>query len=224
MTSFLLKVIAFICMVCDHLGKSIFIEFKFLRYIGHLAFPIFCFQLVQGYLYTGNKIKFMKRLFMFALISQVPFCLFMRNVYVFNVMFTLLFGIIAIAVYDMVNKILGIFSLVLLCFVAQFLNFDYGAFGVIIIFAFYIFRNNKIYMSLIFIVLVILNYSFNYKIPIKYLFYSNGMLPYVVFTCFSLVPILLYNNKKGRDTKYLFYILYPLHFIILIIIMKLKYM
>lgn len=76
MTSFMLKIIAIITMFCDHLGYAIFEKFSFFNYIGRLAFPIFAFQISEGYAHTKSKKNYLMRLAMFAVVSQVPFTLF----------------------------------------------------------------------------------------------------------------------------------------------------
>jgi len=107
MNSFILKIIACICMFCDHIGNVLFDEVTVLNYIGRFTFIIFAFQIVQGYIHTHNIKKYIKRLSLFALISQIPFTLFYHFVFesfAINVIFTLLFGLIAIFIYDKYNK------------------------------------------------------------------------------------------------------------------------
>ena len=76
MSAFGLKIIAIITMIIDHLGYAIFGEFSFFNYIGRIAFPIFAFQISEGYIHTKNLKKYFLRLFLFAIISQIPFMLF----------------------------------------------------------------------------------------------------------------------------------------------------
>ena len=224
MSSFVLKIIACISMFCDHIGDAFIGKLTFLNYIGRLAFPIFCFQIVQGYIHTHDIKKYILRLSLFALISQIPFMLFYHIVFdsfAINVIFTLLFGLFTILIYDKYNKSVGAGFCLLLGIIAQVCQFDYGFFGVFIIFMFYVLRNKKTAMSLVFALAVLIRYSIpllQYGLSLSYLF-SNGKYSMMVYsTIFSIVPILFYNGKKGKNVKYLFYIFYPVHLLILSVI------
>ena len=221
MSSFILKIIACISMFCDHFGDAFFGEVTFFNYIGRFAFPIFCFQIVQGYIHTHDIKKYILRLMVFAIISQIPFMLFYHVVFdsfAINVIFTLLFGLLTILIYDKYNKFVGVCSCLLLGIIAQVCQFDYGFLGVFIIFMFYLLRNKKIIMSITFAIAVIVRYYIpliQYGLPISYLFLGSKYSMLMYFTCFSIIPILLYNGQKGKDAKYLFYIFYPVHLLIL---------
>ena len=80
MTSFTLKIIALITMFIDHSGYVFMGSFSFCNFIGRIAFPIFAFQITEGYLHTKNLRKYFLRLFLFALISQIPFALFNQKI------------------------------------------------------------------------------------------------------------------------------------------------
>lgn len=69
-----LKIIAFVTMTIDHIGAVFFPEAVVLRIIGRIAFPLFAYCLVIGYARTGNIKKYLRRLFLFAILSQ-PFYL-----------------------------------------------------------------------------------------------------------------------------------------------------
>ena len=79
MTSFVLKIIAIITMFIDHLGYAVFNRFSPLNFIGRISFPIFAFQISEGYIHTKNVKKYLARLFIFSLISQIPFYLFINK-------------------------------------------------------------------------------------------------------------------------------------------------
>lgn len=230
MSAFILKVIALISMTLDHSSYVIFRGFSFLNYIGRFAFPIFAFQISEGYIYTKSLKKYFFRLFCFALISQLPFMLFtsMHSASLhLNIFFTLFLGLLAILIFDKLNKLeykniylhyfynfIGLIAVLLIAMLSEFSHCDYGYYGVLIIFVFHLFKNNKLLMSTAFVLSTIFYYLPNI------LRGSNTMI-YIFITlctCFSIVFIDLYNNKKGKDTKYFLYLFYPLHLILLYII------
>lgn len=226
MTSFVLKIIAVFSMVVDHLGYACFNKITFLNVIGRLAFPIFAFQISEGYIHTKNIYKYLIRLIIFALISQIPFYLFLSFVpnsspYGLNIFFTLSLGLLSILIYDkffgnksVLYKIFGFYCVTSLAIIALLLNCDYGAFGVVIIFLFYLFRNNKLVMSLAFILTCILYFLTS--------IIKNGYL-YLIMCIFSIIPIIFiwfYNGKQGYKVKYLLYLFYPIHLFVLYFIFK----
>jgi len=104
-----LKIIAVISMLTDHIGYVLFPGVMWLRIIGRLAFPIYCFLLVEGAVHTKNIGRYLLRLGAFALISEIPFDLaFKRSLFYphyQNVFFTLFLGLAMIAVMDRRRKL-----------------------------------------------------------------------------------------------------------------------
>ena len=200
MSSFVLKIIAIITMFIDHLGYAIFGKFSYFNYIGRLSFPIFAFQISEGYIHTKNLKKYFLRLFLFALVSQIPFMLFhsiISSDFSLNIFFTLFLGLLSIYIYDECKyKFLGIIASVLLALIAQFSHCDYGAYGVAIILIFYIFKNNIITSSMFFIIATLIRYF----LPcIKYGIFQKKYL--YLFIC-TIIPCLFfaaYNGKKGKN-------------------------
>lgn len=217
MSSFVLKIIAIISMIFDHAGYIIFSKFSFMNYIGRLAFPIFAFSISEGYKHTKNLNKYLLRLLIFAIISQIPYMLFIgsfSNDFNLNILFTLFLGLIAITGYEKINnKYLSLLLVVICCIIAHFCYFDYGWFGILIIFFFHIFKNKKALMNISFGISVIANYFYNFitTLRIEYLII-------ILFCLLSLIPINLYNEKKGKNIKYFLYIFYPLHLIVLYVV------
>lgn len=218
MSSFVLKMIAVISMCFDHFGYYIYGgTFSWCNYLGRLAFPIFAFQISEGYEHTHNLKKYFWKLFLFAIISQLPFNLFE---YAFgmelhlNIFFTLLLGLLAICLYDKSkNKIIGLLGSAICIIIGELLKVDYGYWGVLLVFSFFILKKNKILLPLGYLAIILLKY-----IPL--LIQSNYYYPYYLlatFTFLSIIPILLYNGKLGPKTKYLLYIFYPLHLFIIAI-------
>lgn len=216
MNSFHLKIMAVISMLCDHLGYFIYSgNFSFFNYLGRLAFPIFAFQISEGYLHTRNLKKYLFRLAIFAFISQIPFMLFEYSVgfnYTLNIFFTLFFGLLCIIAYDKIdNKFFSLLIIFLLCFIGEYIQVDYGYWGILLILLFFIFKNNKILMILSFLLMSIYKY-WSFLIT-DHFYYVHVLL--VIFTFSAILPILFYNGKLGLKTKYLLYVFYPLHLLIL---------
>lgn len=216
MSSFVLKIIAVITMFIDHLGYTIFGKFSFFNYLGRIAFPIFAFQISEGYSHTKNLKKYFLRLLSFAIISQIPFMLFhsiISSNFCLNIFFTLLLGLLSIYIYDKCKyKFIGILCGIFLSFIAQITNCDYGAYGVAIILIFYIFKNNIISSSIFFIIATMAKYF----IPcVKYGVFIKEYLYLFICTIIPTLFIVLYNGKKGKNTKYLLYLFYPIHLLLL---------
>ena len=211
MSSFILKIIALIAMTFDHTGKVLLFNNEILLNIGRIAFPLFAFQIVEGYHHTKNIKKYLLRLLIVALFAQFAYSQFFDG---FNTIFTLIIGLICIIIIDKEKDIPIKISLLLTIFLLSLiLNIDYGLIGVLIIICFYLFRNNKIKRSMLFSLLVIISYGITY--------FQNPEFSYIInlfATLSSLIFINLYNNKQGPKLKYLFYIYYPLHLYILWII------
>lgn len=236
MTSFALKLIALFSMFCDHFGDAFIGSFSFFNLIGRMAFPIFAFQISEGYTHTKNLKKYFLRLGIFALISQIPFSLFLRkfvdpNSLSLNVFFTLLFGLLAIFLYDYVckcfadsknsksenlrklhiDKIFGIILVLLIGSLASLLDTDYGFWGVIVIFAFYLFKDDKLAMTISFITLCVIRYG----LQILEYGYNIGYILLAIFTILPIAYINMYNGKQGKKIKYLLYVFYPVHLLLL---------
>ncbi len=217
MTSFILKIIGVITMLFDHVGDAIIGKFSFCNLIGRIAFPIFAFQAVQGYIYTKDFKKHMLKLFIFACISQIPFMLFLstftEEILTLNIFFTLFLGLLALFVYDKCkNKVLGFLFVILTSIIAYFIHVDYGTFGILLMFCFYFFKDKKGSMAITTIVLCFLRFVPDIiATPVLWYIY----IQYAIFTALSLIFILFYNKNEGPKAKYFFYIFYPLHLLIL---------
>ena len=245
MTSFTLKIIALVSMFCDHFGDAFVKNFSFLNLIGRIAFPIFAFQISEGFIHTKNIKKYFFRLGIFALISQIPFSLFVykflqASPFSLNVFFTLFIGLIGIYLFDNIDKayklsinesningvssdtkkikvkqflsnFIGFVIVILLAYVAEILNTDYGFWGVIVVFMFYVLKGKKLVTALTFFALCVIKY-------LPELILSNFHIIYISLALCTFLPIIFineYNGKQGIKVKYLLYIFYPLHLLLL---------
>jgi len=140
--------IALIAMFLDHLGVFIFPNNIYLRSIGRLSFPIFAWAIANGSIYTRNIYKYLGRIFILAVISQIPYQLlfgyFGMSDPGLNILFTFSISLVGIIIFKKTNnKFVRIFSVIVLSLAAYFTNSDYGAFGVLSILIFYIYHPSR---------------------------------------------------------------------------------
>ncbi len=229
-----LKLIAIITMFIDH-AAAVLIEMGYfkvneaaaenntgvivldfvMRAIGRIAFPIFCFLLVEGYVHTRSKWKYLRNLIIFGLISEVPFDLaFQGDPLVLtynNVYFNLMFSLLMMMCWDKITKgsfkesgvatrIMAISMVIVIAALATVTFTDYYCFGPLLVFFMFIFRGKKLPMFLSGLVVLFIT-------GITELF---ALVDYALF--FN------YNGQRGRQRKMLFYLFYPVHLSILVLI------
>lgn len=217
-----LKLIAMITMLIDHtavillsdrewattsfevVGISLSV-YSILRRIGRLAFPIFCFLIVEGFIHTKDRRKYGLSLALFAVISEIPFNLMVSGQWACidkqNVFFTLLLGVVLLCILEYVHPpYKQAACLIALCIAAYILHADYGLRGVLLIGMLYVLRGQTILQTLF-----------------AYPMLSGGVAAWCAF-----VPINMYNGKRGfiqgKPLKYAFYLFYPLHILLLLIV------
>lgn len=237
-----LKIIAIISMLIDHIGASILTAYLthngamaatyggmasiqelepsmqkwailwwvMRMLIGRLAFPIFCYLLIEGFLHTRNVWKYAGRLFLFSLISEVPFDLGFYQTYWFtghqNVFLTLFIGLMVLVGMQAVSKgsrlgkpvrvILDILIIAAGGYLSLVLRTDYALFGVLFIVLLYVGRKNK---------------------PVQITAGCVGcvFLLAEITAPLAFLPIGFYNGERGWKLKYVFYVFYPAHLLIL---------
>ena len=217
-----LKIIAMASMLIDHVASQLlrnnftFTEplitighhsitwYYLLRSVGRLAFPIFCFLLVEGFQHTHDRWKYGRNLFVFALISEIPWNLTHGgHIYGWsqNVFFTLFLGYLALCVVrrweeDRQNRHLALRILALIV-AGILLRCDYGSCGISFILLLYVLRHNEIFRT-----------------AIGCCFLGSRWIAGLAF-----IPIAFYNGRRGFIQgpfgKYLFYAFYPLHLLAL---------
>lgn len=240
MTVFVLKLIAIITMLIDHIGAILYPGNLKYRIIGRLAFPIFAFLIAEGYSHTKDFKKYISRMFIFAMISQIPFYLafygngaFESNQIMnyfrgnFNVLFTFLLALFAVWSYDNLDKTLSIVITFSLCFLATSLNVDYSFYGVLLVYVFCVIKS-KIGKIVGFFIVHLLYLWQSYGIitiaggalSVNTLAFMNTEMTLVMLMPLaSSILILLYNGKLGnKSLKWFFYVFYPAHILILYLI------
>lgn len=213
-----LKYIAFLSMLIDHTNKALIYPIlnegilqhisNLFDIIGRIAFPLFAFFVVEGFFKTKNRKKYLTNLFVFAVISEVPFDMFLTstffNMRANNVLFTLALSLITIWIIDILkNKLenkpptlwylVSVVVIIISCFISMQFGLDYEHHSIIIVYLFYIFYNKPVvgcalaYLSIITEVWSILGFGL----------------------------VLTYNGERGKQNKIINYWFYPVHLLIL---------
>lgn len=200
--------------------------YEVMRYIGRMAFPIYCFLLVEGFLHTRSVAKYAVRLFLFALVSEVPFDLALKGQWwsfeCSNVFFTLVIGLLLIWALsyvekfyefwqeknwdDFIGKLIvgiagGFAAIVLGRFAEVILMTDYGMAGVFAIAVLYLLRRMK-------------EIAFAVAVMVLSVMSSNTE----ILALLMLIPLMKYNGQRGKGIKYVFYAFYPVHLLVLALI------
>lgn len=214
-----LKLIAMITMFIDHVASHLlrhqemfvtplftyhnkaFTWYFVLRCIGRLAFPLFAFLLVEGFIHTRDRYKYGRNLLVFALISEVPWALTHKGFHLLghNVMFTLFLGFLGLCALEHYRSNRRRLAQVLLGLLALSFVFraDYNGAGFAFIILLYTLRHHRLLQAVL----------------------GSSMLPMKWIAGLAFIPINMYNGQRGfiRGTfaKYCFYAFYPLHLLLL---------
>lgn len=205
--------IAIVTMVVDHIGLFFFPQIIWFRVVGRLSFILFAWLIANGARYTKNIDRYIKRLLIFALISQIPYSLafyVLGAEQALNIFFTLALGLIAIKFIKQTdNYKVWAAAIIVTSLIAELINSDYGALGVLSISLFYVFYNNigqtAVSQTILYLLFSLLNPQNNISI----------IQPAALI---SLAFIKEYNGKSGPRFKYLFYAFYPAHLVVLILL------
>lgn len=229
-TSAQLKILALSAMLLDHIGVVLFPEQLWMRCAGRIAFPLFAFELVQGYIHTRDLRRYALRLLLLAAVSEIPFNLAIGASFFYpwrqNTVWTLLCGLVACFCADALageNKLslrlaylLGLIAALLL---SELMMTDYGTGGVMFILLFLLTKNGGAVgavaqlVGMLALCLLLLGGRTivvgAFELEVEY------------FALLSLPFIWLYNGRRGahgRALQYAAYAFYPAHLLILWII------
>lgn len=215
MSSSDLKIVGIITMLIDHIGAIYFPSVFIFRLIGRIAFPIFAFLIVEGYVHTKDFKKYILRLLAFAIISEVPFDLAFDNTWFYigsqNVLFTFVIALLVIHTFEFEqNNILKVLEIVVLVAFSIIFNTDYSVFGIAMVVVFYVHRDKKLLKCLLVVGINLLLGSLIVNAG------GFSLMNFVqAFAILAIPFIWFYNGKKGKNLKYLFYAFYPVHLLVL---------
>lgn len=223
-----LRLLAIGLMLVDHLWYTGVLKSVWWTCLGRLAFPIFAFQIVEGYFHTHHYRRYCGRLLLFALLSEIPFDLMTAGVWFSpdhqNVMFTLLLGLICVhALHEgeqasATPEQLKHFCIVAVCLLLSLAcNTDYSVLGVMTVMVLDLLRQAPKLWQLS-AMIFLHGIAFGGASVAVYLFGIPLGLPIQSFAVLALLPIWLYNGEKGpggKSFQWLAYCFYPLHMLLL---------
>jgi len=236
-TSAGLHIIAMACMLLDHIWATAGLSWDWMTCIGRMAFPIFSFMAVEGYFHTSSFRRYMLRLLVFALVSEIPFNLMYSGslFYPFhqNVLWTFLIALSCIRLMETIKSkgqtwvfYLSSFFIIMLGWLFGMIGMvDYYGAGVLIVLTFYFFHGQN-WWCLLGQVLTLfwLNRNLGGLLYTINLFGMELEFPQQEFAMLALIPIWLYSGRQGLHNKvfqYACYLFYPIHSLLLAGIAKL---
>ena len=240
-SSNVLKIVAMVTMLIDHIGfmligngklygydmslynyvsvmptaKYWVILYRLCRIVGRISFPIYSFLIVEGFFRTNNLFKYIVRLTVLALLSEIPYDLMVSNT-IFsinsqNVIWTYVISLIMLAAIDRLREY-PVFQFIIVAFsafIAWFVRTDYNYIGVVLIAFYYATCMDKNLRSLGSGIITFLSSLQNN--------YGAGAL--------STFFIHFYDGTKGSfDFGRLHYWFYPVHMLILYAIVYFSYL
>ena len=231
-TSLSLHILAMGFMLCDHLWGTIVPGHDWLTCIGRIAFPIYAFLLVEGYFHTKNLKKYVSRLLIFAILSEIPFNLAMGSRVFYpihqNVLWSFLIALWLIHLNEKARKsgkvwkriLTGGLTVVLGYILGLVTMVDFYHAGILMVLVFYFFRGRKWWNLLGQIVFLwyintelLGGYGYEFQLwGQTHFFQRQG------FAMLGLIPIWLYRGKQGYHNKFIqygCYAFYPVHLLIL---------
>ncbi len=246
-----LKIIACITMLIDHIGAGIIYPvvnndlypgtvsfdqinavYTVMRFVGRMAFPIFCFLLVEGFIHTHSRLRYFLSLLIFGLISE-PFFditfyfkndIFNSNIIQViksnqdyysshcNVFFTLLLGFLAMWAIDLSFKLTGRLHTPII--------FSWILTALSIFLAIFIAEKIKSDYHGYGVALIIIFYMLRFIEPINLIagFLALGSFGTEAHAFPAFILLFFYSKKQGRklgNFKYFFYAFYPVHILLI---------
>lgn len=203
-----MQIIAMLTMLIDHIGYIFFPGELAWRYVGRIAFPIYCYALVQGHIHTSSRARYLRRLLVIALITQIPYNLAL-DPGGWNVVFTLLLSALVLTLLDKLPNLWARIPVVIAAVVVMdHLPLDYNAYGLLLVL---VFRYTRSYG------LVLAHLVLN----IFYLFYYNWlvqMASIVPTILIALTPAFWVLLERKRLPRWVWWSFYPAHLAVLALV------
>ncbi|MCL1905584.1 MAG: conjugal transfer protein TraX [Clostridiales bacterium] len=206
-----LKLIACVSMIFSHTGVIFWPSQVWWQIPGRIAMPIFAFMIANGARMSRNVWQYLTRLLVFAALIQYPYSVFLANGRL-NICFTLGLGLAAIIAWQSSLPVIARLTMVLAaCLTAEWLNAEYGWYGIMMIFFSHIFFTERRMLA---IGWVALNAVLLWQMTSDLL--AGDTYPQVQGLCLLALPlVLLYDGKRGGGWRWEFYAFYIGHLALL---------
>ncbi len=223
-----IKYVAIAAMLLDHIAAFILqpeeypaltFLYVIMRTVGRIAGPVMIYFIAEGYRYTSSKLKYGMRLLCFGILSQIPYSLARYGTISgtnLNVMITLFMSFLMLVIADkMKDKVIK--GIVVFTFMILTSFSDWGVLGPFMVWMFYIYREDRKKQLISYISLCLA------EIVMSVLIIMSGAIAWyeAIWQIGMVLPIIViyfYNGEPGRKTvinKWAFYLFYPLHFMVL---------
>ena len=237
LTAAVLHIIAMTLMLMDHLWATLLPAREWLTCAGRVAFPIFAFMAVEGYFHTRSFKKYILRMLLFAVLSEIPFDLMYGGTWFYpvhqNVLWTFLLSLLGVWLMEQVRKKGKTWMYLLVCVLVvpaglvlgTLCMVDYYGVGVLTVFVFYFLHGRKWWC---FLGQLAALYWLNVELlgglmyPVQ-LFGMEFELCQQGLALLALIPIWLYRGRQGYHSKpfhYLCYAFYPVHMLLLVVVLN----
>ena len=228
-----LKLLAMTLMLCDHLWATIVPGAMWLTNLGRMAFPIFAFQIAEGWTHTSDRKKYRRRMLLWALATEIPFNLMYGGgiIYPFhqNVLFTFWLALLCLAFVEWAGKrgraaywLAAALACVLGYYLGLLTMVDYFGYGVVTVLLFYLVRDLPLrpLWQLAGLAFINLGLMKGMTFPVTLLGHTVDF-PQQALALLALIPVWLYNGEQGPHNKTIrraCYAFYPVHMLILAVL------
>lgn len=220
-----IKLLACVTMLIDHLGAALFPAQIWMRLVGRIAFPIYCYLLAEGVYYTRNPKKYGLRLAVGMLLAEWPFDTALCGGWTWqhqSVMVTLLLGFGALVCMQRTDNWAGKLMLTIpFALAAEFTCTDYGGWGVLLIAMFGITRGMPRVRGIRAVALLALCGL----LPSAMISVGGIRVSVELFAVLALLPISMCHGRKRTHNKVVqwgFNLFYPVHLFVIAMILKIR--
>ena len=211
-------------MVVDHAAVVFFGSAFWMRAVGRVAFPIFAYALVEGFIRTSSRKRYLLRLLVLAAASEWIFdrLFYGGNFWLHqNTVFTLFLGLAAMTAANAMPRNMAVLPWTGAFLAAWLLRTDYGAGGIMLLWLLWIGKDTA-----------------SGATRAVFVFAAVGMLdslaagqPFSVYILplFAVGSVLLFNRRGSIEIKHsaifqwAFYLWYPGHLAALLLVQALLF-